>query len=317
VTRSLVIASQLEDGFNRQLCAHSSAPTVIGVSDERPWEAANDADLLLIRPSLHWQRIKTLARPAEWPGRLKWVYSASVGVDFYPRWLLDAPLVTCGRGVASEEIADYAIAAIYAHSKDLQAVQARAPAEWKQAPLGRIGGTTLGLVGLGAIGTAVARRALALGMRVTAARRRRLPSPVAGVELLDSLESVVASADHLLLALPATDATRSLIDATLLAKAKPSAHIINVARGSVLDQSALIEALDAGRLGFATLDVTEPEPLPANHPLWDHPRVRLTPHVASNYIAVRQILFDKITADLDLYLRGESPRDIVDAVAGY
>jgi phosphoglycerate dehydrogenase-like enzyme len=158
---------------------------------------------------------------------------------------------------------------------------------------------------------------LALGMRVTAARRRRLPSPVAGVELLDSLESVVASADHLLLALPATDATRSLLDATLLAEAKPSAHVINVARGSVLDQSALIAALDAGRLGFATLDVTEPEPLPADHPLWGHPRVRLTPHVASNYTAVRQILFDKVAADLDLYMRGESPSDIVDAVAGY
>jgi phosphoglycerate dehydrogenase-like enzyme len=314
---TLVIASQLEEGLNAQLRTHVSAPTVIGVSEERPWEAANDADLLLIRPSLQWRQHKTLARPAVWPGRLKWVYSASVGVDFYPRWVLDAPLVTCGRGVASEEIADYVFAALYSHAKDLDAIRAHQPADWKPTPLGRVAGTTLGIVGLGAIGVAVARRALALGMRVTATRRRRLPSPVAGVELVDTLQAVVASADHLLLALPATDATRSLIDAGVLEHAKPTAHLINVARGSVLDQEALVKALDTGRLGFATLDVTEPEPLPAGHPLWRHPRVRLTPHVSSNYTVVRQVLLEKITADLERFIRGEAPSDIVDAAAGY
>jgi phosphoglycerate dehydrogenase-like enzyme len=307
----------MEEVFNEQLRAHGSGPTVISVPEERPWEAANDADLLLIRPSLHWRKSKALARPSEWPGRLKWVYSASVGIDFYPAWVLEAPLVTCGRGVASVEIADYVIAAIYAHSKNLEAVRAHRPSEWTSVPLGRIAGTTLGIVGLGAIGTAVAHRALALGMQVTATRRRRLPSPLEDVELLDTLEGVVASADHLLLSLPATHATRSLIDAAVLRHAKPSAHIINVARGSVLDQEALVAALDAGRLGFATLDVTEPEPLPAEHPLWQHPRVRLTPHVSSNYTAVRHVLFDKIAADLDRFIRGEQPSDIVDAVAGY
>jgi phosphoglycerate dehydrogenase-like enzyme len=226
-------------------------------------------------------------------------------------------LVTCGRGVASAQIADYVIAAIYAVAKDLHAVAVHHPSEWQATSLGRIDGTTLGIIGLGAIGTEAARRALGLGMRVTATRRRHLPSPVNGVELLDTLQAVVASADHLLLSLPATDATRSLIDAAVLAQAKPTAHIINVARGSVLDQHALVAALDQGRLGFATLDVTEPEPLPADHPLWNHPRVRLTPHVSSNYTAVRQVLFDKITADLERFIRGEPPSDIVDAVAGY
>jgi phosphoglycerate dehydrogenase-like enzyme len=314
---SFVIASQLDESFNAQLRAHSSAPIVIDVPEETPWAAASQADLLVIRPSREWGRIKALARPAEWPGNLKWVYSASVGVDFYPRWLLDAPLVTCGRGVASEEIADYVIAAIYLQTKDLETVRARGPGAWKQAPLGRVAGTTLGIVGLGAIGSAVARRALAARMEVTAARRRSLPSPVRGVRLLDSVAAVVGSADHILLALPATDATRSVIDAAILARAKPGAHLINVARGSVLDQQALLDALDAGALGFATLDVTEPEPLPAGHPLWTHPRVRLTPHVAANYTVVRHALFDKIAADIDAYLRGEIPSDVVDATTGY
>jgi len=314
---SFVIASQMEEGFNAQLRTHASSPLVIPVPEERPWEAANDADLLLIRPSPQWRRSKTLSRPGGWPGRLKWVYSASVGIDFYPSWVLEAPLVTCGRGVASAEIADYVIAAIYAHSKNLDAIGVHQPSEWKPRPLGRVSGTTLGIVGLGAIGTEVARRALVLGMQVTATRRRPRPSPLEGVKLEDTLQAVIASADHLLLALPATDATRSLIDAAALQHAKPSAHIINVARGSVLDQDALVAALDGGRLGFATLDVTEPEPLPADHALWRHPRVRLTPHVSSNYTAVRQVLLDKIAADLDRFIRGEPPSDIVDSVAGY
>jgi len=314
---TLTIASQFEDGFNQDLRALPLRPTVIAVPEDAPWQAANDADVLLVRPSSAWRGNRGLVRPVSWPGRLQWIFSGSVGVDFYPRWLLDAPLVSCGRGVASEEIADYVIAAIYAYAKNLEAVRARSPADWKQAPLGRVSGSTVGIIGLGAIGSAVARRALALGARVTAARRRRLPSLVAGVTLLDDLAGVVASADHLVLALPATDATRRLIGAELLAHVRPGAHLINVARGSVLDQEALVEALDAGRLGFATLDVTEPEPLPADHPFWRHDRVRLTPHVSSNYTQVRHVLFDKIAADLTRFARGELPSDLVDRDAGY
>jgi len=85
----------------------------------------------------------------------------------------------------------------------------------------------------------------------------------------------------------------------------------------VLDQDALVAALDAGTLGHATLDVTDPEPLPPDHPLWRHERVRLTPHISSNYTAVRKILFDKISIDLGRFARGEAPSDIVDARAGY
>ncbi len=310
----LVIASQMEAGFNDSLRARA---TVVDVPDDAPWSVANDADIMLVRPTPAWRGNRGLVRPAAWPGRLRWVFSASVGVDFYPPWLLDAPLVTCGRGIAADEIADYVIAAIYARSKDLEGVRARSLADWKQAPLGRVTGSTVGIAGLGAIGAPVPRRALALGMRVTAARRRDLPSPVAGVEVLADLGAVVASADHLVLALPGTAATRNIVDAALLARAKPDAHLINVARGSVLDHDALLAALDAGRLGFATLDVTEPEPLPAAHPLWSHDRVRLTPHVASNYTAVRPALYAAIEANLDRFVRGETPADVVDPVSGY
>ena len=314
---SLVIASQMEPAFNERLRGHAAAPTVIGVPEDRPWTAANDADVLLVRPSPAWRENHHLERPSAWPGRLRWVYSVSVGIDFYPRWLLDAPLVSCGRGVASEAIADYVIGAVYRHALDFEAVRARSPAGWGQSRLGRVAGRTIGVVGLGAIGVAVAQRALALGMRVIAVRRRDIASPVDGVELLDDLGELFAQADDVVLALPATEATRNIVDADVLARARPEAHIVNVARGSVIDQAALIAALDDGRPGFATLDVTEPMPLHDGHPLWTHPKVLLTPHLASNHTAVRAVLFDKIAANLDRFARGETPGDLVDRAAGY
>jgi phosphoglycerate dehydrogenase-like enzyme len=314
---SLVIASQLEGEFNDRLRAHPARPTVVTPAEEKPWEAAAEADIMLIRPTPIWRGNRQIEPPARWPGKLQWVFSASVGIDYYPRWLFDAPTVSCGRGVASQEIAEYVLSAILSHTKNLDAVRAHAPEEWKHAALGRVRGSTVGIIGLGAIGTEVAKLALAHGARVTAVRRRQLASEVGGVELLPSLSEVVASADHLLIAIPSTDSTRGLINAEILRHAKPDAHLINIARGAVLDQSALIEALNEGRLGFATLDVTDPEPLPAGHPLWTHPRVRLTPHCSSNYLAVRHVLYEKVTTNFDRFLRGEPLLDVVDKAEGY
>jgi len=314
---SLIIASQLESGFNDSLRRHPIRPDVIDVPENEPWDAARDADVLLIRPAPAWLQNRHLPRPDLWPGRLKWVYSASTGVDFYPGWLLDAPLVTCGRGVAADEIADYVISAIYHRAKDLEGARVHSRSEWRQIPLGRVTGSTVGIIGFGAIGQELARRALALGAEVAAARRRPLNSPVPGVRLLSSPAEVVAVSDHIVLALPATAATRGLIDAAVLARARSGAHLINIARGSVLDQDALVAALDMGQLGFATLDVTEPEPLPEGHPIYSHPKIRLTPHISSNYLAVRDRLLDKVNDDLSRFARGEAPSDIVDAAARY
>ncbi len=315
---SLIIASQLDSDFNDNLARHPSAPRIIGVPEDEPWSIAGEADVLLVRPSPSWRTPGArAARPSAWPGRLQWVYSASVGIDFYPDWLLDAPLVTCGRGVAAEEIADYVIAAIYAHAKPLDTVTMRARDDFVQKPLGRVSGTTIGIIGFGAIGAAVARRGIALGAQVVAVRRSGAQAGVAGVQLLPDVESVVEQADHLLLAVPATPATRHLVNDTLLARARPGAHLINVARGSVVDQDALVRGLDAGRLAFATLDVTEPEPLPEGHPLYNHPKVRLTPHISSNYMLIRHRLLDKVNDDIARFVRGEAPSDVVDPARGY
>ncbi|NYI23607.1 dehydrogenase [Sphingobium indicum] len=313
---SLIIASQLDSDFNRSLGLHPSAPTLIDVAEDEPWTAAREADILLIRPSPAWRQSARI-RPDIWPGRLKWVYSASAGVDFYPGWLLEAPLVTCGRGVASEEIADYVIAAIYAHAKNLQAAEAHSREQWIPRPLGRVSGTTIGIVGLGAIGAAVARRGLALGAQVIGLRRSGAQSGISGVQHVSDLATLAAEADHIVVAVPGTPKTRHLFNEALFARIKPGAHLINVARGSVVDQEALIDALDRDRLGFATLDVTDPEPLPEGHPLYTHPRVRLTPHISSNYSLVRHRLLEKVNDDLSRFVRGEKPSDIVDPARGY
>lgn len=314
---SLVIANQLGPEFSALLAGHPVAPTIIDVPEERPWEAAADADVLIVRPAPAWRAAPADTKPALWPGRVRWVCVASAGVDFYPPWLLDAPLVNCGRGVASEEIADYVIAAIYAQAKDLVGAAVTDVSQWGPRRLGRVSGSTVGILGFGAIGQALARRALALGAQVTAVRRRAKPADVSGVELLGSAAEVVASADHLVIAVPATAETRHLVDAALLAHARPHAHLINIARGSIVDQDALLAALDADRLAFATLDVTDPEPLPAGHPLYTHPRIRITPHISSNYLSVRHLLADKIAKDLSRFARGERPSDLVDPALGY
>jgi len=313
---SFIIASQMEPDFNAHLASHPSALQLIGVPEDRPWDVAAQADILLVRPSQAWKQNRA-ERPASWPGRLKWVYSSSVGVDFYPPWLLDAPIVTCGRGVAADEIADYVIAAIYAQAKPLDPVTMRSLADFRQQPLGRVTGSTIGVVGLGAIGQAVARRALALGSQVVAVRRSQAQSGLAGVELVSDLADLVSRADHIVLSLPATPQTRHLFNDALFARVKPGAHLVNVARGSVVDQEALLRALDNGPLGFATLDVTDPEPLPEGHALYTHPKVRLTPHVSSNYLLVRHKLLEKVSDDLSRFARGEPPSDIVDPARGY
>jgi phosphoglycerate dehydrogenase-like enzyme len=316
-SRSVVIASQLDPAVNDLLRAHASKPTVIEVPEQRPWEVAEKAEILLVRPAPAWRGHGYDAAPAGWPGRVRWVFSATTGVDFYPRWMIGGTPLCCARGVASDEIAEYVIAAILAQAKNLDAIRAHSLADWKPTTLGRVQGSTVGIVGLGSIGCAVAVRALALGARVIAVRRRSIPSPIIGVELRESVVDLVEDSDHIVLALPATDASYALFDGKLLATVKPGAHLINVARGTVLDQGALMNALEEGALAFATLDVTEPEPLPAGHPLYTHPKVRLTPHVASIHPTVNQALYAKISDNLERYLRGDTLQDLVDPVAGY
>ena len=212
---------------------------------------------------------------------VKWVHVTSTGIDGFPLELLGDRVMTCSRGASAIGISEWCLAMMLAFEKDLPNVWLQSPPErWFTADLGALYGKTLGLIGLGGIGTAVARRALAFDMSVLAVRRTAAPSPLAGVEIAGSLDELLKRSDHIVVAAPATTATRYLLDADALAKAKPGAHIINIARGDLIDQEALRVSLDSGHIARASLDTVEPEPLPEGHWLYDHPQIRLSAHVS-------------------------------------
>jgi len=175
----------------------------------------------------------------------------------------------------------------------------------------------LALVGLGGIGTAVARRALAFDMKVKALRRTAAPSPLAGVRTVKTIGELVGDADHLVLAAPATPKTQHLVNADVLAQVKPGVHLVNVARGALVDHDALRAALDDGRVAMATLDTVEPEPTPEGHWLYFHPKVRLSAHVSWYNPDLQRAALDIFVDNLGRFERGETLREIVDPGEGY
>ncbi|MDR6289117.1 MULTISPECIES: D-isomer specific 2-hydroxyacid dehydrogenase family protein [Inquilinus] len=311
------IVSHLPDAVTGRVASHASRPQLLrSASDAPPWDVPDGAEVLLTRPSAGWFKAPA-APPRGWPFGLRWIEVTSTGVDWFPSWLFDGPSVTCGRGINAVPIAEYVLAAVLLHEKRLDELRVYGPADWRQAPLGGLEGKTLGLVGFGSIGRAVARRAQAFGLRVTALRRGGADTGDPSVVSAWSLQDLVAEADHLVLAVPLTPETAKLIDRDILSRVKPGQHLVNIARGGLIDQEALVAALDDGRLAAATLDVTDPEPLPDGHPLYTHPRVRLTPHVSWSAPDGDERLARKVLDNLDRYVAGAPLADLVDPARGY
>ncbi|MGA2837351.1 MAG: NAD(P)-dependent oxidoreductase [Acidimicrobiales bacterium] len=249
---------------------------------------------------------------------VRWVHVLGAGIDRFPLDVVGDRVLTCSRGASSPAIAEFVMASMLAFEKQLpEQWITEPPGQWNAAALGGLEGRTLGLVGLGAIGTEVARRALAFDMSVLALRRSDRPAPLDGVELAPDLGTLLSAADHVVVAAPATARTVHLLDAESLALLKPGAHVVNVARGTLVDNGALLAALDDGRIARATLDVVDPEPLPAGHPLYTHPRVRLTPHIS--WSAPRTLLrtMELFVADVDRYRSGQPLLGTVDLQEGY
>ena len=214
---------------------------------------------------------------------MPWVQLSGTGVDKVPDAVFEGRVVTCARGASAVPISEFVMAAMLdvreAHARDIRDGAAEA-LELPPAQFDGLQGSTLALVGLGGIGAAIAARALPFGMRVIALRRTDAPSPVPGVEVVTSLEALLRDAQHVVLAAPATARTRHLIDAAAFALMTPGVHLVNIARGSLVDQDALRVALDDGTVARATLDTVEPEPLPPGHWLYEHPQVRVAAHVS-------------------------------------
>lgn len=271
-------------------------------------------EVLLIPPWDSGNLAKVLKRG------VRWVHTIGTGVERLPLDLIGDRLLTCSRGASGIPIAEWVFAVMLAFEKDLPGSWINEPpASWNGGDLGGLYGQTLGIVGLGGIGQAAARLGLAFGMRVRAIRRSSAPSPVAGVECVSSAAQLLAESDHVLLAVPLTEATHHMIDAQALSEIAPNAglHLINVARGGLIDQDALRVALEDGRVARASLDVADPEPLPGDHWLFAHPRVRLSPHVSWSMPGAFSLILDTFIENLGRYQRGETLEGLVDRTHGY
>jgi phosphoglycerate dehydrogenase-like enzyme len=248
---------------------------------------------------------------------LRWVQAIGAGTDHFRGAELGPDVVvTNAAGVAAVPIAEFVIGQLLAVWKrfDELADQQRRRV-WKPAYGRQVSGLTLGLVGLGAIGTAVAERARALGIRVLAVRRRPggadRPAVVDEVVGPERLHDVLARVDAVVVCAPATSDTQDLFDATAFTAMREGAVFCNVARGSLVDEAALLDALRSGHLRAAVLDVTRHEPLPADSPLWDAPNLRLSPHSAASLDHYVESVFELFVDNLGRYLRREPLRNVV------
>ncbi len=261
--------------------------------------------------------------PLRWieAGGVRWVQLSGTGVDSVPAALYDGGrTVTCARGASAVPISEWVMAALLAWAKRFPDIFLHEPPKHWNFPAPAfepVAGRTLAILGMGGIGAAVAERALPFGMKVKAMRRTAAPSPVAGVEMVTTIEDLVADADHLVLCAPATARTRHVIDAGVFARVKPGLHIVNIARGSLIDQDALCVALDDGRVAMATLDTVSPEPLPAGHWMYAHPQVRVAAHVSWYNPTMLGEAIAIFVDNLGRFVRGEPLRHVVDPVEGY
>jgi phosphoglycerate dehydrogenase-like enzyme len=261
--------------------------------------------------------------------KLRWVQVGSAGVERYlaiPQLGSGEVLLSNGQKLASPEIAEHVMALTRALARGLgHAVTAQNQMVWRrseiasEAPLQRLRGKTMLVVGLGGIGTEVARLASGAEMRVTGIRSSRRSGPpfVDQIGLTEDLAAFAAEADVVVNCLPMTPDTADIFDAELFELMKPTAFFVNVGRGGTVDTDALVAALVNGQIAGAGLDVTDPEPLPAGHPLWKAPNLIITPHYAAWSDIGRNRRWLLYRENLRRFAAGELLLSVVDPERGY
>ncbi len=248
-----------------------------------------------------------------------WVHNFGTGVDRFPMGLLDPDqTLTCSRGAGAGPISEWVIAQLLAFAKQLpQSWITEPPEHWNIADLGTLRDSHVGIIGYGGIGEAVARRVLPFGSQVKAYRRRSIPAADPEVEIVTDLLDLAAWSDHLVVTAPSTPETRHLVGPAVLEAIGPGAHLVNIARGALVDQDALRSALDDGRVARASLDTVEPEPLPAGHWLYTHPQVHLSPHISWSSPERYDRILGIFLEELARWEAGEPLANVVDREAGY
>ena len=259
------------------------------------------------------------------PG-LRWVHATSSGVDafLYPEFLQSDVILTSEKGMVGEHLADHAFGLLLLLTRQLTTAFKLGPDSWQHRPALRrqmveLSGLTMGIIGFGGTGRAMARRAHAFGMRCQAIDRDAVPpSPeVAEVQRPAFFAELLATSDVVAICCPLTPETRGMFDDKAFAHMKPSAFLVNVTRGEVVVEDALVRALQAKRLRAAALDVAPREPLPPDSALWDMDNVVMTPHTAgaSQYRAARNI--ERFVRNLGHLRHNEPLEGVIDKQLGY
>ncbi|MBC8492949.1 MAG: D-2-hydroxyacid dehydrogenase [Chloroflexi bacterium] len=254
--------------------------------------------------------------------RLKWLHVGGTGIDrLHPLNELDSELIiTNTPGLNAEMMADYVICVMLMLTWDFpRLMRNQLERKWERWAVDRLEGKVLALIGVGNIGRPIADRAVALGMRVIGVKRS--PEPVPGVERVagvdDQLHQTLSEADYVVLALPLTNETRGMIGPREFEAMKENAYLINVCRGKVVQEEALVTALRQGQIRGAALDVFENEPLPPESELWGLKNVIISPHVSSWSKDYRMRAAEIFCVNLERYLSGKPLLHIVDRSRGY
>jgi phosphoglycerate dehydrogenase-like enzyme len=310
--------------------AVAPASRIVTVSTEGLADGPLDEVEVLLRGFLPAERFDRILARAP---RLAWVHSATAGVErvLTPAGRARGLVITNARGVFSAPIAEYVMMMILAVSRRLpQLLELQRERTWQPLEGTELHDVTVGIVGLGSIGRAIADLVRAFGCRVIATRRHAGDAAAAfGAEIgtasasLDAvwspemLPTLLAESDFVVLALPLTPDTEDLIDAAALAQMKPGSWLINVARGRLVDDRALLRALREGPLGGAVLDAFREEPLLPSSPFYDLPNVIVTPHTAWSSGRVLDRSVELFCENLRRYAQGEPLLNVVDPAAGY
>jgi phosphoglycerate dehydrogenase-like enzyme len=283
----------------------------------------DSADVLYGVPD---QSGKSLARTVAANPRLKWVHTIPAGggqqvrAARLDRAALDRILFTTSAGVHAQPLSEFAVFGVLAGAKLLPwLLTEQAAHHWAPRRVMPIAtDLTVAVVGLGSIGRLTAAKLAGLGYTVVGVHRRQVEVDGVGrVYGMDQLAEVAGSVDAMVVALPGTDATRGVISAEVLAAARPGMTLVNVGRGTTIDETALIEQLTSGRIGLAVLDVTAVEPLPADSPLWDLRNVILAPHTAAISPHEPRLIAELFAENARRFLAGEPLLNRVDTVEFY
>jgi D-2-hydroxyacid dehydrogenase (NADP+) len=259
---------------------------------------------------------------------LRWIQSPSSGVDRFltiPELANGDVILTSARGTHGACLAEHAFAMILAFTRGIRwFVDAQHERRWAgrdyRSRLVELTGSTMGIIGFGTVGRALAKRAAAFDMRIIAvdAFPCERPDYVASLEGLEGLDTLLAQSDYLVVTVPYTEKNQNLIGATQLSAMKASAMLVGISRGGIIDEDALAQALREGRIAAAALDVCCQEPLPADSPLWDVQNLLITPHVAGGTQFECGTILAIFAENLDRYQRGEFPlRNQVDKARGF